>query len=172
MHREKRWLIRSLALISVFTCFCACKACGNDPKLVPAEMDQMEEGVVKLMIGDEKVFLEIAETVDKRTKGFMYRNSLAQDRGMIFIYPEPKLMSFWMKNVKFPLSIAFLKEDGRIINIEEMKPGVEKPGYTSKGFCNYAIEMNKGWFAKNGIKAGDNIELTEKILAIKGEPDV
>jgi uncharacterized protein len=86
----------------------------------------------------------------------MYRTSLGEDRGMIFIYRSVGRYSMWMKNTPIPLSVAFIDSSGKILNIEEMSPQSEQT-HTSAGDARYALEMNSGWFRRNGIARGDKV---------------
>jgi len=122
---------------------------------------------VRLTMGGVEVLLETALTDPERTKGLMYREQLAPNGGMLFVYPRVKTLSFWMSNTWIPLSIAFLREDGTVINIEEMEPLREIVSYRSEEPCRFAIEMNRGWFATRGIKKGDRIALTSEIYGLE-----
>jgi uncharacterized membrane protein (UPF0127 family) len=149
----------------------ACNGCSEQKKLVKPEYEEeVEPNTVKLTMGGVPVTLEIARTNREKARGLMFRKKLPPDRGMIFIYEAPKIMSFYMRDTYIPLSIAFLRSDGKIINIEGMRPLVEEPSTMSKGMGRYAIEMNQGWFEAHGIREGDTIELTQEILAIEAEP--
>jgi uncharacterized membrane protein (UPF0127 family) len=86
----------------------------------------------------------------------MFRESLALGAGMLFIFPDSGPRSFWMKNTYVPLSIAYLNENGKILNIERMIP-FNLAGVKSVGHAKYALEMNQGWFHKNGIRVGDTV---------------
>lgn len=164
-----------VAIVVVVTWLYACIACHHDSNTIkekPKTLEtQYKEGAVKLKIGDQEVLLEVARSQESRAQGLMFRNKLPKNHGMLFVYDKPGLRRYWMKNVAIPLSIAFLKKDGLIINIEEMKPLVETPPYMSNGLSQFAIEMEKGWFKKHGIKAGDRITLTDEIYKIEPEPD-
>jgi len=81
---------------------------------------------------------------------------MAQHHGMLFVFPDSLPHCFWMKNTLIPLSIAFLDEAGRIVNIAEMQPKSEDNHCAAKP-VRYALEMNAGWFARRGLKAGDAI---------------
>ena len=106
-----------------------------------------------LTIGTHKLTAEVATTPDERSVGLMNRFSLRPDHGMLFIFERSEPLAFWMKNTFVPLSIAFIAEDGRIVNIEDMKPQTEE-SHWSKGPARYALEMKKGWFAERGIGPG------------------
>jgi hypothetical protein len=102
--------------------------------------------------------IEVADTQNARNNGLMHRQTLGDDDGMLFIFSEPNVRSFWMKNTHIPLSIAYADGDGVILNIEDMYPHVET-GVISSGLATYALEMNQGWFEKNAIVPGNKIEM-------------
>ena len=106
-----------------------------------------------LTIGTHKLIAEVAATPDQRAVGLMNRFSLKPDHGMLFVFERNEPLSFWMKNTYIPLSIAFIAPDGRIVNIEDMKPQTEETHW-SRGPALYALEMKKGWFAERGIGPG------------------
>ena len=102
--------------------------------------------------------IETADSPFKRSVGLMYRKKLDPNSGMLFVFPDSDQRSFWMKDTHIPLSIAYIDENGIITNIEKMNP-LETTGVKSSKPCKYALEVNQGWFAKNGISAGDKIKL-------------
>jgi uncharacterized membrane protein (UPF0127 family) len=89
----------------------------------------------------------------------MFRRSLGESEGMLFMYDSPRMMSFWMKNTRIPLSIAFLDREGIIVNIEQMRPYDDSVRYRSAAPAQYALEMNRGWFERNGVGVGDRVEI-------------
>jgi uncharacterized membrane protein (UPF0127 family) len=126
-----------------------------------AELPTME-----LTISSHRLVAEIAATNDTRTTGLMNRFSLAPDHGMLFIFPAPQPLAFWMHNTYVPLSIAFIGADGRILNIEDMAPRTDDT-HPSRGAALYALEMKKGWFSDRGIHAGDRVEGLQKAQKAK-----
>jgi uncharacterized membrane protein (UPF0127 family) len=110
-----------------------------------------------LTIRDHKLVVEVASTPETRATGLMHRFSLRPDHGMLFVFEAPQPLAFYMKNTYIPLSIAFVDERGRIVNIENMRPQDESTHW-SKGPARYALEMRQGWFAARGIGAGDVVE--------------
>jgi len=110
-----------------------------------------------LEIKGHKLTAEIAATEAARATGLMHRRMLPENRGMLFVFPYTAPQSFWMMNTYIPLSIAFLDEAGAIVNIADMKP-LTTDSHPSAKPAKYALEMNQGWFAKRGIKAGARIE--------------
>ena len=120
-------------------------------------MDAHSRMIKEIAIKDANLNIEFADTPLKRSLGLMYRQQLDSGSGMMFVFPEKKEHSFWMKDTHIPLSIAYINEDGVIINIEDMEP-FSLDGVKSSGPCRYALEVNQGWFEENGIQTGDQIE--------------
>ena len=89
-------------------------------------------------------------------RGLMHRESMPQNAGMLFIFDEATQHCMWMKNTLIPLSVAFIDEQGAIINIEDMAPKTEN-SHCARKPARYALEMNRGWFAARGIKPGSRI---------------
>jgi uncharacterized protein len=100
---------------------------------------------------------EVANTPPTRETGLMFRSGMDRDHGMLFVFADSTPLQFWMKNTLIPLSISFMDAQGRILNILEMPPQTEET-FPSKGPAKYALEMNKGWYADHGVKAGDVVE--------------
>lgn len=111
----------------------------------------------RLTIGPHTITVEVASNDPQRAIGLMHRFSLAQDSGMLFVFEAPARRSFWMANVHFPLSIAFIDAQGTIVNIEDMAPHDVRATW-SAGPVLYALEMRKGWFAQKGITAGARVQ--------------
>ncbi len=112
---------------------------------------------VKLASGMHRIDVQVAATPEQRQIGLMFRKDMPQHEGMIFIFDQPAQQCFWMKNTLLPLSAAFIADDGTIVNIEDMKPLVLDSHCSAKP-VRYVLEMNKGWFAKKGIKAGSQLQ--------------
>jgi uncharacterized protein len=106
-----------------------------------------------LQAGMHVIRAQVAQTPEQRATGLMHRKDMPANDGMLFVFEAPGQQCFWMKNTLLPLSIAFLADDGRVINIDEMKPQTLE-SHCSKEPVRYVLEMNQGWFAKRGIKAG------------------
>ena len=110
-----------------------------------------------LSIRRHRIRAELADTPESRMTGLMGRRSLPQDTGMLFVFDRPAPQAMRMKNTYIPLSVAFIARDGRILNIEDMSPQTEDV-HPSAGAALYALEMERGWFARKGIGAGDKVE--------------
>jgi len=113
----------------------------------------------KIIVGKTPLRVEVASTPDKQERGLMFRQSLPEDEGMLFIFKEPQELNFWMRNTLIPLDIAFIGADGVILNIHHAKPLDESIQYRSAGAAKYVVETNQGWFSKHGIRPGDKVIL-------------
>jgi uncharacterized membrane protein (UPF0127 family) len=111
---------------------------------------------IALRIGPHVLNAEIAATPESRMRGLMQRDGLCAKCGMLFVFPQADRYGFWMRDTPLPLSIAFIAPNGRIINIEDMQPLSSEQHY-AKTKALYALEMNRGWFARHGVKAGDRV---------------
>jgi len=105
-----------------------------------------------------KVKIEIADTPSKQAQGLMFRKSMEDDAGMLFSFKTPQRLKFWGLNTYMHLDIAFISSDKKIEKICHISPLSEKVVASDKD-CNYALEVNAGYFAKNNIRTGDSIEL-------------
>ena len=115
-------------------------------------------GEAKLRIGDHKLTVEIAETPGEQVLGLMNRESLAHDRGMIFLFGTPKKAFFWMKNTSIPLDVAFLDAEGVILEILPLVPFEETRVASKSDKVAYAIETNRDWFSSRGLKPGIKVQ--------------
>ncbi len=125
-----------------------CHACAYADTALPE---------IALVIQGHKLTAEVAANDGTRATGLMHRRMMPENRGMLFVFPHAQPQSFWMMNTYLPLSIAFVDEQGVIVNIVDMKPLTTDPHPSAKP-AKYALEMNQGWFAKRGIKAGAKLD--------------
>ena len=116
---------------------------------------------ISLAINGHVLIAEVAATTETRTQGLMHRRMLPENRGMLFVFRETGAHAMWMMNTYIPLSVAFLDEGGRIINIEDMQPHT-RDSHGAAGPAKYALEMNQGWFARRAIKPGAKVEGMER----------
>jgi uncharacterized protein len=117
------------------------------------EAPQMNLPLVQLQAGMHNIRAQLAATPEQRSTGLMHRREMPQHEGMLFVFEQPSQQCFWMKNTLLPLSIAFLADDGTVVNILDMKPQALDSHCSTKP-VRYVLEMNQGWFAKRGVKAG------------------
>jgi uncharacterized membrane protein (UPF0127 family) len=115
---------------------------------------------VGLMAGMHRIDAQVANTPQSRTVGLMFRQSMATNEGMLFVFEQPATQCFWMKNTLLPLTAAFVADDGTIVNLADMQPQ-SLDSHCSAQPVRYVLEMHQGWFAKRGVKPGTRL---------KGEP--
>jgi uncharacterized protein len=115
---------------------------------------QMNLPTVQLKAGMHQIHAQVALTPDQRSTGLMFRREMPQHEGMLFVSDFAYEQCFWMRNTLIPLAIAFIDDDGTVVNIREMQPGDERSQHCSAKPVRFALEMNAGWFAKRGIKPG------------------
>ncbi|CAN5517241.1 DUF192 domain-containing protein [soil metagenome] len=124
---------------------------------LPAAAQQAQSlPTIQLNAGIHNIKAQVAQTPGERQIGLMYRSSMPPNDGMLFVFEEPSTQCFWMKNTLLPLSIAYLDDKGTIVNIADMEPQTENSHCSAKP-VRLALEMNQGWFAKRGIKAGASL---------------
>ena len=108
---------------------------------------------VKLAAGMHQIDAQVAQSIDQRSTGLMYRRQMPLHEGMLFIFEQPSVQCFWMKNTVLPLTAAFVAADGTVVNLEDMRP-MTTDSHCSAQPVRFVLEMNQGWFAKRGIKPG------------------
>jgi len=111
---------------------------------------------VTLTAGMHVIQAELAITPLQQQTGMMFRRSMGTNEGMLFVNEDKDVRCFWMRNTLIPLAIAFAADDGTIVNIAEMKPQSDQ-SHCSAQPVRFALEMNAGWFAKRGFKAGSKL---------------
>ncbi|MCB1986750.1 MAG: DUF192 domain-containing protein [Burkholderiales bacterium] len=119
---------------------------------------------ISLQISHHKFSAEVANTQHSRERGLMFRGALDENAGMLFVFPESAYYGMWMKNTMIPLSVAFIDENGFIINIADMQPYSLKAHYSSRP-AKYVLEMSVGWFSSREIDAGSQIVGLERVPA-------
>ena len=118
-------------------------------------------------VGGKALRIQVVVLNAEQQRGLMGRKDLGEDDGMVFVYPAPQQMSFWMKNTPTPLDIGFFKEDGSLGEVYPMYP-YDETSVRSKGEdYTMALETNQGWFAKNGIKPGAKADLRQLADALR-----
>lgn len=128
---------------------------------------QLTRGVVLIESarGRIRFAVEIADSKVERNVGLMHRRRLAADAGMIFLYSQDRLGPFWMKDTRIPLSVAFFDAHGAILRILDMSPCLADPCRLYRPGVSYrgALEVNRGAFAKQGVKVGDRLRLVRGV---------
>ena len=114
--------------------------------------------------GGDSLALEVADSAHERQRGLMYRQELPEGWGMLFVFERPQALSFWMKNTYAPLSIAFLEDDGTIVNIRRMRPLDTTTRHRSRKPVRFALEVPQGWFREHDVRPGQRVQLLRKQL--------
>lgn len=129
--------------------------------MATAVLAQQAMPSIELTAGFHRIEAEVAATDQNRQTGLMQRKSMAPQHGMLFVFPQPNTYCMWMRNTLIPLSVAFLDDEGKIINVEDMQPQTED-NHCARRPARYALEMNLGWFSQRGLKAGVRLNGIEK----------
>lgn len=156
--RQRPWSVLTLSLITLI--FLAWPLSFPSAHEWSAGTDEAQPRlpVVQIHAGPHVIQAELAESVNARASGLMGRQTLDPNAGMLFVFDRKDRHCFWMRNTLLPLSIAFIDDDGRIVDIDDMQPETDDshcPGQAVR----YALEMEQGWFARHGLKVGDVLRL-------------
>lgn len=146
-------LVRAKIVFSCAVLVFAC--CQGETRWVnePAE----HTGLHRLTIGEAVVYVDIARASSAREQGLMYRKSLPENEGMLFVYARPGERSFYMKNTYIPLSLAYIDGRGEIFQLVQMEP-LDETSRISEKPAQYVLEVNRGWFVRHGIQIGDKVQ--------------
>ena len=121
-----------------------------------AQEPQLTLPRVKLSSGMHQIDAQVARSPQERATGLMWRRDMPQHEGMLFVFEQASVQCFWMMNTLLPLTAAFVADDGTIVNLADMKPQ-STDSHCSTQPVRYVLEMNQGWFAKRGVKAGTRL---------------
>jgi uncharacterized membrane protein (UPF0127 family) len=141
-NRSRRWAAGLAALLLAGVSWAQ-----DGPQSLPA---------IRINAGIHNITAELARTAEQREVGLMFRTALGANEGMLFAFEQPTQQCFWMKNTLIPLAVAFVADDGSIVNIDSMRPQT-LDGHCSTAPVRYVLEMNEGWFAKRGIRPGSKL---------------
>ncbi len=127
-----------------------------------------------LLAGTGHLAVEVARTHEELSRGLMYRRVLGEDAGMLFLLPREGVASFWMANTTIPLSVAFLDRDGIILEVHDLQPLDTKIVASRSSRVCFALEVNRDWFARHGVREGETIQpegaTWQELAAQKGNP--
>ncbi len=163
--RSSSLVIVALAL-AVALAGCSQPIFGDENATPSADAaDSTDENVTATFVTDEgnaTVSLEVADTSEERERGLMYRQSLPDDHGMVFVYDDADDRSFWMKNTYVPLDMIFVAPDGTVSNVEHAEPEpntstADLERYESDGPAQYVVELERGFANRTGVDAGSEI---------------
>jgi hypothetical protein len=143
-----RW--RILALVMAAAVCGGCKQAG--PSLPTAAQPKLQ--TMKLWLGGEEMVAELALTGEQTQTGMMFRTNLAENAGMLFVFPAPYRASFWMKNCPLPLSAAYIDPDGVILEVHDLQPHNTNSVVASSERVQFVLETNQGWFGRHHVTTG------------------
>ena len=156
MALRLKWIVVTICLFSHNWAF----------SLADTDPVDFEKKQVTLISGNvtQKITAEIARTESQHQRGLMFRKSLPKKHGMLFVFDDEMIRSFWMKNTIIDLSIGYFNKERKLIDVQEMKAvssilQTEIPSYPSRGLAQYALEMPANWFKQNKIKEGATFKI-------------
>jgi len=127
----------------------------GEPAPTPKPQHNLPTAILSL--GSNSLTTQIAADDASRELGLMSRTNLGDSEGMVFVFPQPRPVTFWMKDTPIPLSIAYISSSGRILELHDMKPFDETSVPSTSQAVVYALEVAKGWFERHGVLPGDTI---------------
>lgn len=125
---------------------------SNEPPLPAAAQPRLR--TMRLWLGSEELVAELALTDAQRQAGMMFRTNMAENEGMLFVFPVPHQTAFWMKNTSVPLSVAYIDPFGVIQEIHELEPHNTNSVVAASDQIQYVLETTKGWFQRHNIGTG------------------
>jgi uncharacterized membrane protein (UPF0127 family) len=162
-------IARALLLAMAAPLLLAAACDGGDGGATPAPQPTAPSGLETVTLtfinGDGKeveLLAEIADEPQERSRGLMFRESLDENAGMIFVFGGETNAGFWMENTTIPLSIAFIDAGGTIVDIHDMQPLDRTLTHSSEPYY-YAVEVNQSWYERNNIFVGDRMEVPEEV---------
>jgi uncharacterized protein len=160
---RQRAALAAFAALAAITALSALAITAASGWLAPAAAQQEPQPklpTIEIGAGMHRIQAEVAQSTVQQMIGMMGRTQMGSHEGMLFVNQVPEKRCFWMRNTLIPLAIAFIADDGTIVNIAEMQPRSDKSHCSSQP-VRFALEMNQGWFDKRGIKPG---------FKLRGEP--
>lgn len=154
-HRARLWLL--VAALAALALFFACAAKSAD-EAAGVTRPNPPLKTAEIRVGPATITVELARTELERERGLMFRKTLADGTGMLFIFDSDQRLSFWMKNTSLPLSLAYISSDGLIRQFVDLEPQ-SLEALQSERSVRYALEVPRGWFERAGVKVGDRVEL-------------
>jgi uncharacterized protein len=145
----------------------ALAGCGSDQPTGPASDLKTVSDHFPIDVGGHPTTIQVAVLASEQERGLMQRNDLGSDEGMIFIFPKLERPSFWMRNCPEALDVAYMTPDGLIAEIYPMYPFDERPVTSNSDQLKFALEMRQGWFSKNGVRPGAQVDMKAVAAAVK-----
>ena len=150
-HRTLRLVAGVAAVGAVFAWSTSARALSE-----PQGQPQMQLPRTEMRVGMHRIEAQVASSFDTRQIGLMFRKQMPAHEGMLFAFERAGVQCFWMRNTVLPLTAAFVADDGTIVNLADMQP-MSDDSHCSTKPVRFVLEMNQGWFAQRGIKAGSQL---------------
>ena len=154
---SKKFISRIFTPLLISATFSACQK-SDQANVTEKDKELAQTGLQTIRIKDVALQVEIAQTEEAAGLGLMFRENLPENQGMLFVFPHQQILSFWMRNTFIPLDIAFIDENGTVVDIQTMAPLDETRNYISAAPALYALEVNAGWFENREIKVGAKVK--------------
>lgn len=142
-------------------------ACGGGEKKAAPAAPLPADSYFPIRIGDRTVRMQLAALPAETQQGLMFRKELGADDGMLFIFTRPQQLGFYMRNTTIPLDIGYLDAQGVLREIYPMHPLDERPVVSRARDLQFALEVNQGWFRRNGVAPGARLDLAAVAAALR-----
>jgi uncharacterized membrane protein (UPF0127 family) len=142
----------------------AAPSAANQVGSIPTKV-QAKLPTLKVWLGSQELTTEVARTDLQIRTGMMFRQAVAENEAMLFVFDEPDYRAFWMKNVSVPLSCAYIDADGVILEIHDMTPQETKPIESASNRIQFVLETKQGWFERNKVATGMIVRTERGTLA-------
>jgi|SRR4051812_44807391 len=152
------WPVLSLALLLT--------ACGGADAAKSAGPKSIDDRFA-IKLGSQTVQMQIAALPAELQKGLMFRKTMGEDEGMLFVFTSPQQQGFWMRNTTLPLDIGYFDSSGELKEIYPMYPLDERPVNSRSRAIQFCLEMNQGWFQRHDVKPGEKLDLKAVAAALK-----
>lgn len=163
------WVLTIVALLSL----CGCDGAKRESAASPSSVAPASAATVgpdhrfTITVGGQPVRMRLAVLEHERNRGLMQVPAMPEDEGMLFVFPAPQRMSFYMRNTLIPLDIGYFSGDGVLQEIYPMYPGIEDGVLSGSSSIQLALEMNQGWYLRHGVKPGSTIDLAAVRAALE-----
>ena len=126
---------------------------AQEPMLLPVHPERL---IIETAMGEKSFSIEVADEPEKRRRGLMFRRSMRDDHGMLFVFEESGRLGFWMQNTPMPLDLLFIGEDGQVRAIEQGEP-FSTDSIAPPVMARFVLELNAGTALSSGIAVGDSV---------------
>src|SRR4051812_10590835 len=157
------WMRPTWSLLSVALLLAGCGGADAAKNTAPKSVDDR----FAIKVGGQTVQMQIAALPAELQKGLMFRKTMGEDEGMIFVFTSPQQQGFWMRNTTLPLDIGYFDPSGELKEIYPMYPLDERPVTSRARNIQFCLEMNQGWFKRHDVKPGDKLDLKAVAGALK-----